>query len=305
MAILSVFGVSFPVAVDGLSMGGELVGKRSRNAAGYALLERKREKIVLDFSLVSKPLDEAMLYRALLLGEGEFYNTLTNYGSKGYQLSGTGTRTSAGGGNPNNGNGVFRCNAGQTMTIIGWLYDAAAITTASSSLFGSTAIMWRRDDATGAYRVCGFSWRTYDTTATVKREALGTSSGLGTLGTPQAFTGAETFAVASRNLTITAPVGGPYSYSNIMLIPRYMPAAQVDQLIVGRNLAQYTFPALPRVYVQSDLFPVDLQKPSPVGIYDSSLIMLGEVDAMPVVPAWEAGLYTQTRMALSGRLVEV
>ncbi len=305
MAILSVFGVPLPVAVDGLALGRELVGKRGRNAAGFALLERRREKLVIEFSLVGKPLDEAMMYSTLILGEGEFYNCLTAFGSKGYLLQGTGAQTMAGGGNPVSTNGVFRCSAGQTMIVTGWTYDQSAISTASAALFGSTLIAWRRDDATGAYRAMGVSWRTYDTTATVKREALGTSSGLGTLGTPQAFTGAETFAVANRNLTITAPVGGPFSYSNIHVIPWYLKATEIDLLLTGRNLCQYAFPVLPRVYVQTDLLPVDNQKGSPVGVYDSSLICLGEVDAQPVQPAWIGGSFVKTRLALTGRFVEV
>lgn len=303
MAILSIAGVSLPVLIDSLRLSGETVGAAGRNSNGHRVLERKREKAVIEFALGVKPLDEAMMYRALILGEGEFWNTLTIYGSKGYALTGTGALSLAGGGNPNAGNGVWRCSPAQTMVIVGSFYDQSLVSNASASLFGATAIGWRRDDAAGTYRVFGWSWRTYDATATVKREALGTAGGLGTLGTPQAFTGAETFAVSSKNLVVTAPAGGPFSYSNIMVIPRYLPAAQVDQLIAGRNLFFFTLPRLPMIYVQTDLFPTDLQT-SGAGV-DASIIMQGEVNSMSVQPTWQSGAFSKTTMALEGRVIEV
>lgn len=306
MPILAIEGVPLPVAIESLSIGGEMVGANTRNQRGYRVLDRRREKLVFEFALAPKTLDEAMLYRMLILGEGEFWNTLSGsvYGAKGYPISGTGSIETSGGGNPHNGNGTWKLDAGETLVLPGVFYEQT-IAPSASSLFGATAIAWRRDDATGAYRAVGFSWRTYDTTATVKREALGTSGGLGTLGTPQAFTGGETFSVSSYNLTITAGAGGPFRYSNIRVFPWYLKAAQIDLLLTGRNLAQYTLPQLPMVYVQSDLVPTDNQKAAPFGIYDASVICHGEVDSMPIVPRMESGVFTTTVAGLQGRLIEV
>jgi hypothetical protein len=306
MPILAIAGVPLPVLIDSMSVGGEMVGSVTRNQRGWRVLERRRQKLTFDFVLGPKTLDEAMMYRSLILGEGEFWNTLTSvYGAKGYALSGSGAWTGAGGGNPHNGNGVFRCDPTETMTLKGSFYDQTAISTASAALFGATAIGWRRDDAALTYRAFGWSWRTYDTTATVKREALGNLVGLGELGTPQAYTGNETFAVSSKNLVVTAGAGGPFSYSNIWVLPWYLKAAQIDVLLTGRNLAHYTLPLLPKVYVQSDLVPIDNQKISPTGLYDSSIICHGEVDSMAVQPTMQSGVFDKTTMGLGGRLIEV
>lgn len=303
MPTIAIAGVPLPVGINDLSLGSELVGRKSRNQSGWTNLERRREKLVFDFTLVGKSLDEAMMYRALILGEGEHWDTLTSqYGSKGYPLTGTGTRTSAGGGNPINTNGVWRCTAGQTLVVKGAFYDQAGISTANAALFGSTVIGWRRDDAAGTYRAFGFAWRSLEAAPTVKREALGTAGGVGTLGAPQAFTGAETFAVAAKDLTITAPVGGPFSYSNLHVIPWYLKAAQIDLLLTGRNTIYGTLPQLPRVYVQTDFLPLDNVN---VGTIDSVLICTGEIESMPVQPAWVGGVFDKTRLVITGRLTEV
>ena len=304
MAMLAIEGVTLPASVDGFNISGETVGEAQRNAVGHRLMERRREKLVLEFSLVPKTLHEAMLYRCLVLGEGELFDTLTAYGSKGYPLTGTGTLETSGGGNPHNGNGVWKLDPTETLTIPGVFYDQSAVASQSTA-FGASAVMWRRDDASGAFKVFGASWRRYDTTATYKREALGTSGGLGTLGAAGAFTGGETFAVSSGALTITAGAGGPFRYSNIRVLPWFLPEAQLDQLILGRNVAMYTLPQLPRVYVQTDLLPVDLQKGSPVGVYDSSLVCHGEISSQPIVPSMQSGTFTTTVLGMSGRLIEV
>jgi hypothetical protein len=305
MAILSIAGVPLPVLIESLSVNGEFVGDASRNVNGWKILNRRREKLIIDFTLGIKTLEETMLYRELILGQGEFFDTITSaFGSKGYQLGGTGVWSGAGGGNPNNGNGTFLCTSGQKMTIPGTFYDQTPVSTAAAAVYGATAVGWMREEATLIYRAFGFSWRAYDTVPAVKREALGTTGGLGTLGTPQAFSGAHTFAVAGTNLEVTMPAS-TWRFSNILVLPRYFPQAQVDMLINGRNLAQYTFPALPRLYVQSDLWPVDLIKGSPVGLYDASHIMTGEVTSLPVSPSYQAGVFTKTTLGLQGRLIEV
>lgn len=295
-----------PVMIDSLQINTALVGSKTRNQRGHQIVDRRRAKLELEFALAPKTLDEAMMYRSLILGDGEFWSMNSSiYGSKGYPITGTGAFAGASGGNPHNVNGVWRCASGQTMRIRGWFYDQSALGVASSALFGATVIGWRYESTANLFRVFGWSWRTYDTTATVKREALGTSAGLGTLGTPQAYTGAETFAVTSRDLVVTASGAGNYNYSQMMVIPWYLKAAQIDALIAGRNLVQYQLPRLPMVYVQSDFFPTDNQKGSPVGLYDSSLICHGEVDRMTAQPVMQAGVFDKTTLSLTGRLTEV
>ena len=283
----------------------DVVDEVGRDPVRFMMIYRSPEmKLDFDFTIAPKTLDEAMMYRALILGEGEYFDTLTSrtgihYGSKGYSLTGTGTYLGASGGNPINTNGCFRATTGQTMQLQGWFYDQSAVSTANAGLFGATAIGWRRDDGTGNYRAFGWSWRSKDTTATVKREALGTT-GPGTLGAAGAYTGAETFAVTSRNLVVTAAAST--SYSNIHILPWYLKAPQIDALIAGRNLVLQTHPQLPMLYVQTDFLSPDNVKASGE---DSVLICHGEVDKMVVQPAMNAGAFEKTFSGMTAKLIEV
>lgn len=302
MAALSIEGVPLPVLIDSLSLGTEDVGQANRNQRGYLVRDRRRAKWTMEFTLGPKTLDEAMLYRSLLLGEGELWNTQSIYGSYGYALAGTGALTLAGGGNPYLGNGVWNTKVGETLAIRGSYADQSAVGYGNTLSTGATAIMWRRDESTGEYRVAGFSWRTKDTTVTVKREALGTTGGLGTLGTPQAYTGAETFAVSSAQLTITA-AGVETRWSAIRVLPWYLKAAQIDLLIAGRNLFFYHPPPLPNVYVNTDLLPMDNVKTG-VTNEDASILMQGELDAMAVQPMMIGGVWTTMVLGCAGKLLE-
>lgn len=301
MPILSVAGVPLPVAIDSLRMGTESVGTKARNQRGHLVAERRREKWTIDFALSPKPLDEVNLYRALLLGEGEFWNTLASaYGAKGLQLTGTGAINTGGGGNPIATNGVWRTTTGQTLAVPGKFYDQSAVTSSLAGLTGATLVGWRYDGS--AYRLVGISWRALDAAPAVKREKLGA---LGSSGAAQAYTGTETFAVASGALTITAPgTGGPWSWSNLLVLPYYLPQAQVDALMDGFALCTYSQPQLPRVYVQSDLFPTSQLKASPA-LEQASLICIGEVTSFDVQPLVRAGAFSTTEVRLAGRLTEV
>ncbi len=303
MATLSVAGVPLPVAIDSLRLSTESVGTKARNQRGHLVVERRREKWIFDFALTPKPLDEVNLYRALLLGEGEFWNTLGAsgaYGAKGLQLTGTGAINTGGGGNPISTNGVWRTTTGQTLVVPGKFYDQSAVSSSLAGLTGATLVGWRYDGS--AYRIIGISWRALDAAPAVKREKLGA---LGSSGAAQAYTGTETFATAAGNLTITAPgAGGPWSWSNLLVLPYFLPQAQVDALMDGFALCTYAQPQLPRVYVQSDLLPTSQLKASPA-LEQASLICIGEVTSFDVVPLYRAGVFSTTEVRLAGRLTEV
>ena len=302
MAALSIEGVALPVLIDSFSLGTEDVGQANRNQRGYLVRDRRRAKWTMEFTLAPKTLDEAMMYRSLILGEGEFWNTQTIYGSYGWALAGTGSLQTSGGGNPYLTNGTWLTNIGQTLALRGSFADQSAVGLGNTLSTGASAVMWRRDESTGAYRVAGFSWRNKDTTATVKREALGTSGGLGTLGAAGAYTGAETFAVSSSQLTITA-AGVNTRWSAIRVLPWYLKAAQLDLLITGRNLFFYQPPALPNVYVNTDLLPMDNVKTG-VTNEDASILMQGELDAMAVQPMMIGGVWTTMVLGCAGKLLE-
>lgn len=304
MSALAVNGIPLPVLMDSLKVSLEPVGTKRRNQRGHSVLERRRAKWVIEFALAPCPLDEAMLYKALILGEGEFWSTISSaYGAKGLQLTGTGSWLGTGGGNPHNGNGVFRLTTTQTMIVPGRLYDQAAVGNAAAAITGATLIGWRYDETLANYRIFGFSWRALESTVTHKREKIGA---LGSSGAVQNYTGAETFSVSGGNLTLTAPgSGGPWRYSNLTLIPWFCPQAQVDQLLEGQALTMYTLTRLPNVYVTTDLLPVEQQMGSPVGLNQSLIICNGEVEELEVLPLARDGAFSTTECRLSGRLIEV
>lgn len=299
MAALAVAGVELPVAAESLKMKLEEVGYSGRNTRGRRVMDRRRAKWTFEFELAPQSIDEAQMYRALLLGEGEFWSTLTDaYGAKGLQLTGSGAWTGAGGGNPLNTNGVFKATTGQSMIVPGRLYTQADVSTApGAALVGATLIGWRYDGS--AYRIFGFSWRARATTVDVKREMIGS---LGASGAPQNYTGTETMSVSIGNLTITAPgAGGPWSWSNMTLIPWFLPASLVDVLMKGLSTTLYTLPRLPRVYVTTDLLP-NTQQLATGG--QASLICHGAADELVLMPGALAGTW-QLVGGLKARLIEV
>lgn len=305
MPALTINGVALPVAIDDLQLKFEDVGEARRNQRGHRVLERRRSKWVFEFTLSNLALDEAMMFRSLILGDGEFWNTLTSaYGAKGLALTGTGAWSDAGGGNPHNGNGVFRLGVSQTMVIPGKFYDQSAVSSAAAALTGATVVGWRRDDADGNFRLFAHSWRALDSSGPIwSREKLGA---LGSSGAAQNYSGTETYGLAGGALTIQAPAaGGPWSYSNLTVYPWFLPVAQLDALLDGQALSLYTLPQLPRLYVTSDLLPTDQQKSSPTGFYQASIICQGEVESLKVMPAAINGVWTPMASTLSGSLIEV
>lgn len=302
MSALAINGVVLPVAIGSLKASLETVGNSRRNQRGHGVVERRSLKWNFDFSLSPCPLDEAMLYKLLITGAGEFWSTLTSaYGAKGLQLTGTGGWIGSGGFNPHNGNGVFKLTTSQTMIVPGNLYDQGVV--GAPRIAGATLIGWRYDETVANYRIFGLSWRALETVVTHKREKIGA---LGSSGAAQNFTGSEVFSVSSGNLTITAPgAGGPWRYSNLTLIPWFMPQAQVDQLLEGQALSLYTLTRLPNVYVTTDLLPVEQQKAAPVGLNQTLIVCTGEINELVVTPLSRNGSFSTTECILSGSLKEV
>lgn len=300
MPALAINGVDLPVSIDSLKLSFEPVGNVQRNQRGHTVMERRRAKWMFDFALSPCPLQEAMLYRSLILGDGEFWSTLTNaFGAKGLALTGTGAWIGTGGGNPINTNGVWRVSTSQTLILPGDLYNQSAVTTSDAGRTGVTVVGWRRDDAAGTFRIFGLSWPYNHSTAVVQREKLGS---LGASGAAQAYSGGEAFSgPGSGQLTITAPAaGGPWSWSNILLLPWYLPVAQVDQLMDGFALITKTLPQLPRSFVTSDMHPSTQLSTGQAG-----LICTGKVDELQVTPVMRNGAYSTTECVLSGSLTEV
>jgi hypothetical protein len=303
MSALAVMGVALPVRIDSLKASLEPVGSERRNQRGHQVLERRRAKWVFDFELSPCPLDEAQMYRSLILGEGEFWSMKTSaYGSKGLGLTGTGGWVGSGGFNPIATNGVFKLTTGQTMIVPARLYSQSALGTAHAGVTGSTFFGWRYDETLANYRVFGWSWRAYASGVTHKREKIGA---LGSSGAVQNYTGSETFSVSNGNLTVTAPgSGGPWRFSNMTVLPWFCPQAQVDQLLEGLAVTLFELPRLPNVYVTTDLLPTE-QHASPAGTNQSSLICNGVVDELEVVPLARDGSFSTTDCILRGSLSEV
>lgn len=318
MAILSIAGVAFPVLINSLGISGQSVGSTVRNQAGWTLMERRREKKLIEFSTGPKPLDEAQLYRMLVLGEGEFWNTQVDlYGSKGYALAGTGAiNTADSNTNPLTyvANGAWKCTTTQTLVIPTSFYDQSALLpsaligagtwTQGAAGAGWSLVGWRRDATAGNYRIFAMSGRRKDAAPTYARERIGN---LGSSGAAQTFTGTETLSTSTTALTLTMPgTGGPWYFSNLMVLPWFLPVAQLDQLMAGWALTDQALPALPRVLVQSDLFPSDQQSSFAFGLhYSSVLVCTGQVHAQPIQPATLAGTFTKTLTALAASLTEV
>lgn len=298
--LLSISGVSLPVSLDSLSSQSELVGNVTRGQAGWRLMDRRREKQTFEFSLVPRALDEVQLYRELLLGTGEWWSMVASaFGSKGFPITGTGSWNAAAGGNPINSTGAWKATTGQTMNIPGIFYDQTDIGLAQAGRTGATVVGWRWDSS--AYRIAAFSWKVGDSGPFFAREKLGS---LGSSGASQAYTGTETFSTdGAGSLRITAPgAGGPWFWSNMRVIPWMLPSAQIDQLMDGLALITRTMPALPRVYVTSDLIPDGQLYPASER---TSLVCHGELAALQSVPGAVGGSFDMLQRRLSGRLIEV
>jgi len=300
--LISVYGVELPVLIDSLNVEQTLVGTRQRNALGWNIEDRRRIKSALSFSLAPKPLDEAMLYKLLIEGAGEYWSMVTNaYGAKGYGITGSGAHTLGTGHNPYVSNGVWQTEVGETMAVPWRQYSQTDVAGAGGSGIaghaGATLVGWRWSTT---YSVFGWSWRINEGTPSVKREMAGA---LGSSGSPQAYTGSETFSNSGGVLTMTA-AGATSEWCAMLVLPWYFGATQVDQLMTGHSLLREGSPALPRVHVMTDLLPTS-QRISPTTGYNLPLICLGTVEKLGVQPRREGGVWTKTIVGMSATLEEV
>lgn len=302
MAILSVNGVELPVLLNTLSISSEEVGEVRRNVHGFASRDRRAVKLTLECELAPKSLDEAMLFRALVLGEGEFWSLSSSvYGSKGLSVTGTGSHdTSTGSRNPRTSTGTWKLDPNETMILQtpGATQSAVAGNAYNPGENGGTLVATHHNGT--SYRLVGLSWRHDAGGPTVLRERLGTP---GSSGAAQGWTGGESFGVTTTTFTATAPGSGITYWSNLLWLPRYFPTAQVDALLAGYDALGFAAPDLPRVLVETDLFPGDLVS-STAGTR-RAFVALGEVDRLVSTPHYIGGTFSKTALGLTVRLVEV
>lgn len=301
MSVLSICGVDLPVTVDSLRLSLEDIGTKARNTRGHRILERRRSKWSFEFTLSPKPLDEVLLYRSLILGDGEFWSTASSlYGSKGYALTGTGVWFS--GNNPFGTGGAFELNGAETM-IVPWKFaDQSAVGGLSSGIQGGTLAGWRYDAEAATWRLFGWSWRASSSSLLVARQRVGA---LGSSGTVQAYSGGESFSNNGSTLTVTAEPAGSWYFSNLLLLPVCLPQTQVDQLLAGLATVMSRLPMLPRVQVMSDLFSTGQLSAPPYTGTKATLICHGEVSELEVMPLMRGGAFSSTDAALTGTLIEV
>lgn len=316
MATLAVNGVALPVLVDSLSLDHDPVGTATRNARGWRVNGRRRVVRTFSFALAPKPVDEAYLYRALLLGEGEHWTGASAYGDKGLPLTGTGGTAVVAGAcvDPYGIAGGMQMANAATLTLPQVGPDQSPVArpinaggTYVAGKAGATLVGWRGVGTTGAnacsaWRAFGWSWRRFEQ-PTVKREQLGA---LGASGAVQAYTGGETFSTSGGALTVTEAglAGGTAAtFFSLWLLPWFFPQAQVDQLLAGLVSLWSPQPQLPGVFVQSsDLLP-DTQLDSVTAAGEATLVCHGEVKSMKALRVGAGGVATY--LGLQGQLEEV
>lgn len=303
MPMIAVNGVVLPVKMDSLQMSEEVVGSTMRNAHGWALRDRRATKRTLSFELTPKTLEEAMLYRSLITGEGEFWSMASSvYGAKGLAITGTGsldTSTSAVSAVSWNGKGAWKLDPGETMVAalpMPTQMDVGGVSL-NPGANGSSFVGWVWNATAAEFYLFAWSWGPRDTTPAVKREFRG--------GSAQAYSGTETFTASATQLQVTAPgSGGPWYYSGMLWLPRRFKATQLDALTSGIVLnSGLNAPPLPRVLVKTDLFPADL---AGNGITDTrTFVALGDVKMAAVVPVWRSGAFDPSSLSMAVELVEV
>lgn len=301
--MISVNKVTLPVAIDSLSFTEDLVGADRRNANGYLLRDRRGVKARLSFSTTPKDLDEAMLYRSLLTGEGEFYGFATNeFGTKGLKATGTGASgvNASIGANPL-GTGFDWVTDTNTDLFLPFPNPRSQTTVGlwapSPGLDGVTVVGFRT--VAGANpRIFGWSWRGATAAAATKRERLGS---VGSTGAPQAYTGNESIL---DNLGGSVQIRTPTTettFSAVLVFPRYFPATQVDALMAGYDAGGYLVPAMPRVLVETDLFPGTLASASG----RRAFVAVADVKTANVTAHWRGGVFVKAGVALEVDLMEV
>lgn len=314
MATLAINGVALPVLADSLSVDHDPVGNTTRNARGWRVMDRRRTFRTIQFTLAPKPVDEAMLYRALVLGEGEHWTGASLYGDKGLPTTGSAAVQAgacvdpygvAGGIQMANAGTLILPQVGPDQTAVARPINAGGTYAAGKS--GQTLVGWRGVGTTGAnacsaWRAFGWSWRRFEV-PTVKREQVGA---LGASGAVQAYSGGETFSTSGGALTVTEAglAGGTAaSFFSLWLIPWFFPQAQVDQLLAGLVSLYSPQPQLPGLFVQSsDMYP-DTQLDNVTAAGEATLVCHGTVKSMKATRVGVGGVATY--LGLQGQLEEV
>lgn len=319
MAGLAVNGVALPVLAGSLEVSKERVGSVTRNHRGNRVLDRRAIKRTFDFTLAAKSIDEANLYRVLVEGEGEHWTCNSSpYGDKGLQLTGTGAVVGGACLDPYGVAGGFQVaqTGAQTMIIPRVGPDQSAVARSSGATYGAiaarlgqTVVGWRGVGTAGTNAISAwraFAWsRKAAEVPTVKREQVGA---LGASGAVQAYSGGETFSIASLPadaLTVTMgglSAGQAATFFSLWAFPWYFPQAQVDQLLAGFVSLLFPQPQLPGVMVASELFP-DTQLLAAIGAGSASMVCHGEVSSTAARRVNAAGVATY--LAMVGQLVEV
>jgi len=303
--VIEVNKIVLPVRIDSLSYSEEPVGASERNANGYLVADRRATKARLQFSTAPRSLDETMLYRAILMGEGEFYpfNDDSNpYGMKGLKATSTvgSDVNSSIGGQPLGGTASYVMDTNHDIyfpvtrprsqaPVAGYAPNAGTD--------GCTVVGFRTLAGFGT-RIFGWSWRSAVSAIATSRERLGN---VGDTGAPGAYTGNESILTFDGALVRARTPTSETTFAAVFVFPRYFPAAQVDQLMAGYDKGGFAIPAMPRVLVETDLFPGSL---AAVG-GRRSFVAVAEVRTVTSISHLRAGVFDTSAVALEIDLVEV
>lgn len=298
MTAISIAGVELPVSFDSLRVKHETIGTVVRNANGVRMMDRRASKRTVSFDIVLSLLDDAMLFKYLLTGEGDYWSAQADLiSSKGNIIGGT--------------NCVFEALAVTNYASTG---AARVLTTGdgiaipqgydySGQQQGGTMVFWQWMSAGPTRRIVALSWRYSDTVPFVARERIYT----GTFGAPQAYSATNelVWSVTPGSLVIgtkqAATSGEKSAVADVLFLPRYFPAAQLDALLAGVTVRTSYLPRQPAVAVAMDLYPPGQVSGSAT---ESKFAAHGDVE-MFVKPHWRGGSFVQTGSQLNVTLVEI
>jgi hypothetical protein len=305
--MITVNKITLPVAIDSVSYSEEAVGAMERNANGYMVADRRSMKARIQFSTVPRGLDEAMMYRAILAGEGEFFPFVESgnqFGLKGLKATATvgSSVNSSINANPLDPSGSdFVMDANHDIffpNVRPRLQVAVAGYAPNPGIDGQTIIGFRTLSGLSP-RIFGWSWRSAVGSIATSRERLGS---VGSTGSPQAYTGNESVLTFDGSRVQARTPTNETTFSAVFSLPRYFPAAQVDALMAGYDAGGFFVPAMPRVAVETDLFPGTLASASSGR---RSFIALAEVKTVTAIPHYRSGTFDKSAVSLEVELVEV
>ncbi|MBL8924119.1 MAG: hypothetical protein JNJ54_35010 [Myxococcaceae bacterium] len=311
MPMLMVNKVPLPVLIDSVTVTEEVVGSTMRGANGFLQRDRRGTKATISFALAPRSLDEAMLYRALITGEGEYWSMVSDtYGSKGLRAS---SNLGWYSGMVSNVNpltefdpdaAIFADPGGGIENLVipnirPRQQTAVSGYASNPGIDGVTLIGFRTIGGSANARLFGWSWRSAVGTPDVSRERLGAPP---SAGAAQAYTGNEVSRTFTGSELIIQPGTVETSYSVLFLIPRFFQQAQVDTLLGAWNDGGFRAPHLPRVLVETDLLPGSLSAAAN-GV--RSFIALGECTTINPMPHHRDGAWDPSAVSIECELVEV